>query len=67
MIMKTVVEFSETSRNSSCGVHLILQFHLQSVSLTNELVGVVLQSRKECFSVKAPKDIVKGWNIGESL
>lgn len=67
VIMKTVDEFSETSRNSSCGVHLLLQFHLQSMSLINELVGVVLQSRKDCFSVKAPKDIAKGWNIGESL
>lgn len=58
LIMNTAEKSSEISINSPSGVHLILQFHLQSISFPNKFVGMISQSRKECF-FKDPRVVVK--------
>ena len=53
----------ETRNSPSCG-HLILPFHLQTISLHNKYIGVVSQSRKECFCVKDSRVVVKEESVG---
>ena len=54
---------SETRNSPSCG-HLILHFHLQTISLYSKYIGVVSQSRKECFSVKDSRVGVNEESVG---
>ena len=54
---------SETRSSPSC-MHLTLHFHLQSISLHNKYIVVVSQSRKECFSVKDSRVVVKEESVG---
>ena len=54
-------------KKESLDVHLILQFHLQSKSVSIEVTEVVSQSSKGCFSVKGSRVTVKGWEIREHL